>query len=135
MLSFLALLFFAAIRPEAQIRGVLALQQEAWNRGDIQGFMAGYENSAETTMIGRSVLTGYQAILDNYRKRYPGKAGMGYLRFDDIKVRLVEADVAIATGRYTVKRDAAHGGEVTGRFTLILRRKHDDWKILHDHTS
>ena len=34
----------------AEIRAVLSAQQEAWNRGDIDGFMNGYAH-AETTVL------------------------------------------------------------------------------------
>ncbi|MCC6366146.1 MAG: SgcJ/EcaC family oxidoreductase [Bryobacterales bacterium] len=132
----LALFFFASGAPESQVRAVLQSQQEAWNRGDIRTFMSGYENSPETTYIGRSVVKGYQAILDNYVKRYADKSAMGQLTFDHIEVRLVSANVAITTGEFHLKRDARSGGDASGRFTLVLRRGAGGaWRIIHDHTS
>jgi hypothetical protein len=38
--------------PERSIRTVLETQQAAWNRGDVEGFMAGYEASEATTFVG-----------------------------------------------------------------------------------
>lgn len=131
----LALIFLAAGAPE-QVRAVLRAQADAWNRGDIRGFMSGYENSAETTYIGSAVVKGYQAILDNYRKRFADRTAMGQLAFDGIEVRQVSADVAIATGEFHLKREARAGGEASGRFTLVLRRGAGGaWRIIHDHTS
>ncbi len=135
-LLLVALFFFAAASPDARVRAVLQSQQEAWNRGDIRTFMSGYENSPETTYIGRSVVKGYQAILDNYVKRYADKSAMGHLTFHHIEVRLVSADVAITTGEFHLKRDARGGGDASGRFTLVLRRGAGGvWRIIHDHTS
>ncbi|MCZ2147743.1 MAG: SgcJ/EcaC family oxidoreductase [Bryobacterales bacterium] len=135
-LLLVALFFFAAASPDARVRAVLQSQQEAWNRGDIRTFMSGYENSPETTYIGRSVVKGYQAILDNYVKRYADKSAMGHLTFHHIEVRLVSADVAITTGEFHLKRDARGGGDASGRFTLVLRRGAGGvWRIIHDHTG
>jgi len=55
-LSFL-LFFFAAIvpaspgEPAGEIRAVMKAQEEAWNRGDIDGFMNGYARSSSTTFV------------------------------------------------------------------------------------
>ena len=37
---------------ESAIRGVLEMQQAAWNRGDVEAFMSGYESSEDTTFVG-----------------------------------------------------------------------------------
>lgn len=42
------------------VRSVLEQQASAWNRGDIPGFMAGYENAETTTFVGTDVNRGYQ---------------------------------------------------------------------------
>src|SRR6516162_2267178 len=55
------------------IRKVLEDQAAAWNKGDLEGFMAGYLKSDELTFFsGGKVTKGWQATLDNYRKRYQG---------------------------------------------------------------
>jgi len=51
------------------IRTVLKAQSEAWNRGDIEGYMAGYWRSPETVFIsGDSVTRGWQTVLERYKK-------------------------------------------------------------------
>ena len=47
----------------------------------------------------------------------------------------VADDIALATGKYTLQRTAAGGGNASGRFTLIFKRTPKGWKIIHDHTS
>ena len=82
----LAVPLFAA-PPEAQIRQVLDDQVAAWNRGDIPGFMQGYDNSDSTTFVSSSVTKGHAQVLANYIKRYPTREKMGTLRFSDIAGR------------------------------------------------
>jgi uncharacterized protein (TIGR02246 family) len=121
--------------PEEEIRAVFDAQLEAWNRGDIEGFMKGYENSPETTFVGKEVRKGYASVLDRYRRDCPDRARMGSTSFSDIEIRFVAEDIAIVIGRFRLTRAVEHGGEAAGIFTLVVAKRADGWKILHDHTS
>jgi uncharacterized protein (TIGR02246 family) len=120
---------------EQAIRRVLSDQAQAWNRGDIDVYMTGYDNSAETTFIGKSVRHGYQDVLRNYHERYPTRESMGTLTFADLTVKLLGNDYASVTGRFHLKRNAAAGGDSSGVFSLLFRRTRTGWKIFLDHTS
>lgn len=116
------------------IRAVLAAQADAWNRGDLDGYMAGYWHSDDLTFCsGDDVTKGWQPTLDRYRRRYqaPGSE-MGQLTFDGVQVEVLTADVALVRGRWALARskDAPRG-----LFTLQLRRFADGWKVVYDHTS
>ncbi|MCX6590563.1 MAG: DUF3225 domain-containing protein [Acidobacteria bacterium] len=118
------------------IRQVLELQEAAWNRGDIDRFMQGYENSPQTLFFGAAGITrGYQAVLDNYKRRYASKEAMGKLTFTILEVRLTGADAAFVLGRFALDRTAAGGGPAQGVFSLVFRRLPVGWKIVLDHTS
>jgi uncharacterized protein (TIGR02246 family) len=118
------------------VRAVLTHSQEAWNRGDLAAFASYYEDSPETTFIGREVVHGgVQAILDRYRKAYPTHDAMGTLAFSNIAVRMLAPNLALVTGEFHLERTAAGGGNAAGRYTLILRKTPAGWKIIHDHTS
>ena len=121
------------IEHKSVIREVLARQAKAWNRGDLDGFMAGYLNSPELTFrSGGTVTRGYDATLARYRERYQtGGAEMGKLTFDDVVVKR-SGDMAIVTGRWTLDRNA---DTPTGLFTLRMELTPDGWKIVDDHTS
>ena len=69
--------------PETAVRQVLDAQAEAWNRGDLEGFMAGYWSSPDLTFFsGPDRTSGWQATLDRYRKRYKSEGKeMGRLTF------------------------------------------------------
>ncbi len=117
------------------IRRVLSDQVQAWNRGDIDAFMTGYDNSPETTFIGKTVQHGYQDVLRNYHQRYPTREIMGTLSFADLAVKPLGGDYASVTGTFHLTRAATAGGNASGVFSLIFRRTPAGWKIILDHTS
>ena len=117
----------------AEIRGVMAAQVAAWNRGDIDGFMEGYARSDATEFVSADKITrGWQTVRDRYRKKYDSREKMGRLTFSDIKVTALSANAAIVLGRWRLVRqtDKPHG-----IFTLLFRRAAAGWRIVHDHTS
>ena len=58
-------------RSIAAIRAVLDAQSAAWNRGDVEGYMDGYERSSNTVMVsGDSVTRGWQTVTDRYKRNY-----------------------------------------------------------------
>src|SRR5947208_5466338 len=117
----------------AQIRAVLGAQQEAWNHGDIDGFMNGYARAETTVFVsGDEVTRGWQTVRDRYLKKYSDRAKMGTLTFSDLEIEPLGPDSALALGHWELKRasDNPHG-----RFTLIFRHTPDGWRIVHDHTS
>lgn len=122
---------------ESAVRAVLQHSEEAWNRGDLAAFVSYYEDSPQTTFVGRHELIrgGVTAILERYRKSYPTRASMGDLRFSNVNVRMLKEDLALVTGEFRLERTAAGGGNADGCYTLILRKTSNGWKIILDHTS
>lgn len=118
--------------PQAAIRAVLDAQVAAWNAGDIDRFMQGYEDSPQTTFIGTTVRHGFAEILANYKATYPTREKMGTLTFSDIDVRMLSSTNAVVTGRYTLVKDAAPNQ--TGIFSLVWAKTAQGWKIVLDHT-
>jgi uncharacterized protein (TIGR02246 family) len=117
----------------ARIRSVLREQQEAWNRGDIDGFMNGYARSASTVFVSDDTIRrGWETVRARYREKYSDRAKMGALTFSDLEITLLSPDAAVVLGRWNLKRanDQPHG-----RFTLIFKRMPEGWRIVHDHTS
>jgi ketosteroid isomerase-like protein len=115
------------------IETVLADQAEAWNRGDLEGFMAGYWRSPELTYTaGGRVHRGWEQLLDRYRRAYGEGDALGRLSFDDLEVHPLSADAAWALGRWRLELEADTLG---GAYTLVLREVEGQWRIVHDHTS
>lgn len=125
----------AAPPVSAAVRGVLDAQVEAWNRKDLEGFMAGYWRSPDLVFCsGATVIRGWDATLARYRKRYQSEGHeMGRLRFDAVEVVPLGEDAALARGAWRLA--TSDGKEPHGLFTLILRRVGGGWRIVHDHTS
>ncbi len=126
---------------EAKIRTALAAQTEAWNRGDVEGFMKTYEDSTETTFIGKTLRKGYRPILERYKQGYATKEQMGTLTFSDLDIRMLpngcgKTEIALVTGKFHLERTVR--GDATkddGIFSLVWRKSRDGWKIILDHTS
>ena len=120
--------------PDAAIRKLLADQETAWNRGDLEGYMAGYWRSPELTFYSNSTeARGWQPTLERYRKRYQSAgAEMGKLDFPSLAIEVL-GDAAIARGRWHLA--LSKGKEAKGMFTLLLRKLPEGWRIVHDHSS
>jgi uncharacterized protein (TIGR02246 family) len=125
----------APVAMEGAVRAVLEAQQEAWNRGDVEGFMAGYEASESTTFVGATITRGYQQVLDGYHRRYPTKEKMGLLTFSEVEVKALGKEYASVIGRWHLTRPAGAGGDIGGIFTLLFRKTAAGWKIILDHTT
>jgi ketosteroid isomerase-like protein len=118
---------------EAKIRAVLDTQVDAWNRGDVDTFMAGYWKSDQLEFVGASGVTrGYDSVLDRYKKGYPDKTAMGKLSFADLEIHVECANSAYVVGKFQLVREK---DSPYGYFTLNFRKFADRWKIIVDHTT
>ncbi|MGC2193681.1 MAG: nuclear transport factor 2 family protein [Terriglobales bacterium] len=117
------------------VEQVLRTQQDAWNRHDLEAFMAGYWNSPDLTFFsGAQRTSGWQGALDRYRKTYQsaGKE-MGKLEFSGLQIEPLASDAAFVRGQWYLT--LSDGKTPHGLFTLIFRKFSNGWKIVHDHTS
>jgi uncharacterized protein (TIGR02246 family) len=121
----------------AAVREVLAVQKDAWNRGDIDGFMKGYLRSDDIRFAsGENFKYGWQATLDGYRQGYPDSAAMGKLGFELVEVRELGPDVVYVFGKWHLARaNKATDKAPHGLFTLIVEHRNGAWLITRDHTS
>ncbi len=132
----------AACSPNAGLnaddhRAIAALldgQREAWNRGDLDTFMAAYEPTDELVFTsGAAIRRGWETTRDRYRDRYgSGTQTMGTLEFELLDIQSLGPDGAIVLGRWKLT-DTREAGD--GVFSLGLHRGPLGWRILHDHTS
>lgn len=120
---------------KAAVEQVLRTQQEAWNRRDLEAFMAGYWNSPELTFFsGAKEHDGWQATIERYRAAYasPGHE-MGKLEFSGLRIEILGANGAFVRGAWQLTM--SDGKTPHGLFTLVFRKFPEGWKIVHDHTS
>lgn len=115
------------------IINVMNTQREAWNKGDLEGFMQGYWKSDSLMFVGKSAPTyGWQNTLNNYKRGYPNKAAMGVLTFDILKVEVLDAKNAFVFGGWHVKQETK---TLEGYYTLWFKKIGGKWVIVCDHTS
>jgi ketosteroid isomerase-like protein len=115
------------------IRQLLHAQVVAWNEGNLDGYMSGYWKSESTLFVsGGTTLRGYDEVFARYRRGYDTRDKMGKLEFGELSIRPLSSDLALATGTWKLTRAA---DQPWGRFTLLLHKKPDGWRIVYDHTS
>ena len=119
----------------AAVRSVLDRQVADWNKGDLDGFLAGYWNSPKVVFqSGGQRFDGWEAMRDRYRRRYQAEGrAMGRLVFSGLDVEPLGPEAALARGRWQLTMP--DGSTPGGLFTVIFRKLPEGWKIVHDHTS
>jgi len=123
----------APARIEEEVRALLEEQVAAWNRGDIEDFMAGYWKSSATAFVSSNGITrGWQNLLERYRRAYPDRKAMGTLTFSEIEITELSPHAALVLGRWQLERTSDRPG---GVFTLVAQKRPEGWRIIHDHTS
>ena len=125
-----------AQQPDKDIQIISALidqQQTAWNKANLEGFMAPYWHSDSLTFIGKSgIKHGWQITLDNYKKSYPTPAAMGQLTFTLIKLDKLSDTSIFVIGKWALARKE---GDLSGHFTLLWKKIKGQWVIVADHSS
>jgi ketosteroid isomerase-like protein len=133
ILLLFTLISLESIGQEAEIRALLQKQTEAWNRGDIEGFMEGYWKNDSLMFIGKSGITyGWQQTLDNYKRGYPDKTAMGQLTFTLIEMKSLSKKYFSVVGKWHLKRTI---GDIGGHYTLLMKKIKGKWVVVSDHSS
>lgn len=133
---FLSILFACNMnQPDfiTEIKSVLEKQQNAWNNGDIEGFMQGYWQSEELIFESENGITkGWRNTLERYKKEYPNKEEMGSLVFEILDVKLKSDSIATLKGEWELirKNDNPKGG-----FLLNFNKIDGQWLIVKDYTT
>jgi beta-aspartyl-peptidase (threonine type) len=118
-----------------EVRSVWTAQAAAWNRGDLDGFMAIYWKSPDLVFFSNGAETrGWQQTLDRYRASYqsPG-AHMGTLDFPQLDFVVLGPDAVLARGRWHLTMPG--GQESSGMTSVVYRKLPEGWRIVHDHSS
>jgi ketosteroid isomerase-like protein len=118
---------------EASIRAQLQGSEDAWNRGDLPGHLAPYDENV-TFMTKNGPRPGIAAVEAAFAEKYfldgvPKQT----LRFEQLTVRQLDEDAALAIGRFVLS-----GGtepEQSGWFSTIWVRGPEGWVTVHDHSS
>jgi hypothetical protein len=133
MLLFVSTASLAQDRNAQQIRHLLHVQTEAWNKGDLSGFMQTYLHSDSLMFIGKSgIHWGWSETLNNYKKGYPDTTAMGKLSFDIIRMKELSPKYYYVVAKWLLKRTA---GDLAGYTDLLIENSKGKWYIIADHSS
>ena len=124
-----------ATHQELAVIKVLIAQEDAWNKGDLDGFASSYKNAPDTLFITKQVARGYAGMLDSYKHSYPTRTAMGTLAFSELEVRTLDEKFAVVIGKYHLERGKKDGGNASGIFSLVFEDPDKGWKIIVDHTT
>jgi len=127
--------FFAQAqnKNENAIRAMLSAQEAAWNTGNLEQFMIGYWQSDSLMFIGKNGPTyGYDKTLENYKKGYPDTAHMGKFTSTIVSMKRLSAKYYFVIGKWFLKRTI---GDVSGYYTLLIRKINGKWVVVADHSS
>lgn len=123
----------AGIPPRADeeiIRGVIAANAAAWNEGNLDAYMNGYANAADTMLVDNAVVTaGWAPLKKTFERDIAAAGAMGRLTFGGLDVRMTSEDVATVVGKYSIAR--ANGGR-GGVVTLVMKRIDGVWRIVQE---
>lgn len=104
-------------------------QRDAWNRGDLEGFCAAYDDDA--VFLSPSGLTrGRAAVLARYLKKYgTAKETMGALSFENVDVK-ASADLVVMAMRWKLEWQGKPAAE--GLTLISWMNKAGTWKLCQD---
>ena len=112
------------------IISIMKLQEKAWSKHDLEGFMKGYWKSDSLKFYGSNGLTfGWDKTLANYKKGYPTPDHSGSLKFKINDITKIEKESYYVMGEYHLTRKV---GNTNGIFMIIFRKINGEWKIVAD---
>ena len=120
-------------KAESAIRDVFEAGCAAWNRGDLDAYLAGYWDSDQTIWISSGYLRrGRKAIVATYKSRFSTPQQMGRLTLADLELDILTPTDAVAFGRWKLGLDQEPS---TGFFTVRLKKVEGTWFYVCDHSS
>lgn len=124
---------YAQSSDATEISNLLQQQTNDWNKGNIEAFMQGYWKNDSLLFIGKNGVTyGWQQTLENYKKSHPDTTNMGKLNFVIIKIEALSPVYYNVIGKWHLTRSV---GNLQGHFTLLIKKIHNKWSIVQDHSS
>ncbi len=105
-----------------------------WNAGDMAGYLDAYSDDAELSLLFQNrVIASKQEMVRFFTSTWTGEEAMGDFGLDQVGIRLIAPDTAIARG---VFKHEFINETINGGFSHIWQKNSaGNWKIIHEHTS
>jgi ketosteroid isomerase-like protein len=122
----------AQSKDEKEVRANFHQSLEAWNAGDIAGYMDTYDKSDSILFINKSLIAyGWKDANETFRKAFPTKESMGKLTYDIKIVKQLSENFWLVVGSFHVDRGKDSFG---GNFSDLVQRIKGSWKVVVDHS-
>lgn len=111
---------------------VMRLEEEYWNKGDIEGYVSLYDPSDSTRMLlSNRMIYGRDSILAFYKKYWP-KEKMGHLTLEADGIEKLSKRFYYVSGFFHVKYPER---TINGRFSGLMRKVKGKWYLYTDHSG
>jgi hypothetical protein len=121
---------FTATRAQLDVVKIVLHQQDDWNKGDLDAYLAEYKDAPDTQAVLATLVRGFDNIRAAYRLNFPSKESMGVIEDSEVEVRELGPTFALATGKYHLSRSRKAGGDANGVFTELFEKTSSGWKIV-----
>ena len=121
---------YTATRQQLDVTKVVLAQENSWNRGDLDGYLAQFKDADDTEAILNGPVRGIANIRSAYHTSFPNKDAMGALEQSQVEVRELGPNFAMALGHYRLQRSRKNGGDAEGNFTEIFEKTDQGWKLI-----
>jgi ketosteroid isomerase-like protein len=116
-----------------QIRSRFKEATEAWNRGDLNAYLAGYWDSEGTRWIsGGMIIRGVESIRARYKSLYDSTEKLGKLEVKDLEIDILTDGDALVVGKWSHTADQLAR---VGVFTIHMKKIQGEWFMATDHAS
>ena len=124
---------FSQSKDVKEILAVMRLEEEYWNKGDIEGYVSLYAPSDSVRMIYSTGATyGRDSILAFYKKYWP-KERMGNLKLDGERFEKLSKEYYYVSGYFHVTYPDRKS--VNGRFSGLMKKIKGNWYLYTDHSG
>ena len=116
-----------------RIRALFESSCAAWNRGDIDGYLAAYWHSDKVRWVSEGIVHhGFETIAAVCKARFNSPDNMGRLEVANLDIQLLGEGDALIFGEWiqTTRTTRPHG-----IFTVHLKKIEGEWLIVSDHSS
>ena len=116
-----------------RIRALFESGCAAWNRGDIDGYLADYWHSDKVRWVSEGVVIyGFEGIASAFKSRFDTPENMGKLEVANLEIQLLSESDALVFGGWTQTTRTARRN---GVFTVHMKKIDGVWLVVSDHSS
>lgn len=105
----------------------------AWNRGDVDGYLAGYWHSDKVRWVSEGQVSyGIDAIASTFKTRFNTPENMGQLEVTNLEIQILGESDSLVFGEWI---QTTHTARHHGVFTVHVKKMDGKWRMVSDHSS